>query len=98
ESQIHGGIMLGLNAVAFGAIDISEGQVKQSNFHDYLPLRFHQMPKVEVHIMPSDAPPTGVGEQSTTAIGPAVANAIFNATGDRVRQFPLARQGYVLKS
>jgi len=97
ESQIHGGIMLGLNAAAMGAIDIEEGRVLQSNFHDYVPLRFHQMPKVEVHIMPSDAPSTGVGEQASTAIGPALANAIFDATGQRVRQFPLSRQGFTLK-
>jgi len=55
------------------------------------------MPKVEVHIMPSDAPSTGVGEQASTAIGPALANAIFDATGQRVRQFPLSRQGFTLK-
>ena len=97
ESQIHGGIMLGLNAAAMGAIDIEEGRVLQSNFHDYVPLRFHQMPKVEVHIMPSDAPSTGVGEQASTAIGPALANAIFDATGQRVRQFPLSRHGFTLK-
>ena len=97
ESQIHGGIMLGLNAAALGAIDIEEGKVLQSNFHDYIPLRFHQMPKVEVHIMPSVAPSTGVGEQASTAIGPALANAIFAATGQRVRQFPLSRHGFKLK-
>lgn len=98
ESQIQGGVMLGLNAVAYGAIDLVAGQVQQSNFHDYRPLRFQQMPKVEVHIIESDAPSTGVGEQATTPIAPAVANALFNATGQRVRQFPLDRHGFVLKA
>jgi len=98
EAQIQGGVMLGLNAVAYGAIDMVDGQVQQSNFHDYRPLRFHQMPEVEVHIIQSDAAPTGVGEQATTPIAPAVANALFNATGRRVRQFPLDRHGFTLKA
>ena len=97
QGQIEGGIMLGLNAVAYGAIDVVDGRVVQSNFHDYRPLRMHQMPEVEIHIMPSELPPTGVGEQSTTPIAPAIGNAIFNATGKRVRDFPLDRQGFVLK-
>jgi len=54
------------------------------------------MPKVEVYILPSDEPPTGVGEQATTPIAPAVANALFNATGRRVRRFPLSSQGFNL--
>jgi isoquinoline 1-oxidoreductase beta subunit len=97
QGQIEGGIMLGLNAVAYGAIDVVDGRVVQSNFHDYRPLRMHQMPEVEIHIMPSELPPTGVGEQSTTPIAPAIGNAIFNATGKRVRDFPLDRHGFVLK-
>ena len=56
------------------------------------------MPEVEVHIIQSDAAPTGVGEQATTPIAPAVANALFNATGRRVRQFPLDRHGFTLKA
>ena len=98
EAQIQGGVMLGLNAVAYGAIDLVDGQVQQSNFHDYRALRFNQMPPVEVHIMRSDAPPTGVGEQATTPIAPAVANALFHATGKRTRQFPLDRFGFTLKA
>ena len=97
ESQIQGGIMLGLNAAAFGAIDIEEGAVVQSNFHDYRPLRLNQMPDVEVHIIESEEAPTGVGEQATTPSAPALANALFHATGRRVRQFPLDRHGFTLK-
>ncbi|MDB2509727.1 molybdopterin-dependent oxidoreductase [Pseudomonadales bacterium] len=98
EAQIQGGVMLGLNAVAYGGIDLVDGQVQQSNFHDVRALRFNQMPAVEVHIMQSDAPPTGVGEQATTPIAPAVANALFHATGKRIRQFPLDRHGFTLKA
>ena len=93
EAQVQGGIALGLNAVANGNIDYEAGRIVQSNFHDYLPLRINQMPIIEVHILPSDEPPTGVGEQATAPIAPAVANAIFDATGRRIRSFPLAKHG-----
>ena len=98
ESQIQGGVMLGLNAAAYGAIDIEQGAVVQSNFHDYRPLRLNQMPDVEVHILNSHEAPTGVGEQATTPAAPALANALFAATGRRVRQFPLDRYGFTLRS
>ena len=96
EGQVEGGIALGLGAVAFGQIDIESGQVQQSNFHNYSVLRYPQMPTVEVHILPSDEAPTGVGEQATTPIAPAVANALFRATGKRIRRFPLVSQGFKL--
>lgn len=96
EAQVQGGIALGLNAVATGEIVLQDGRVNQSNFHDYPVFRIPQMPKIEVHIMQSEAPPTGVGEQATTPIAPAVANALFAATGERIRQFPLAKHGYRL--
>jgi isoquinoline 1-oxidoreductase beta subunit len=96
EGQIEGGLAYGLGGVAFGNIDIVNGEVQQSNFHDYPVIRLRQMPKVEVHILPSDEPPTGVGEQATAPIAPAVANALFNATGRRVRRFPLSSQGFNL--
>ncbi len=94
EAQIQGGISLGLSAVHDGNIDLEAGRIVQSNFHDYTVMRIDQMPKIEVHIMASDEPPTGVGEQSTTPIAPAVANALFAATGKRVRSFPLAKHGF----
>jgi len=96
EGQVEGGLAFGLGGAAFGNIDIVNGEVQQSNFHNYPVIRLPQMPKVEVHILPSDEPPTGVGEQATTPIAPAVANALFNATGRRVRRFPLSSQGFNL--
>ena len=96
ESQVQGGIAIGLSAVAFGNIEIVDGRVKQSNFHDYNVLRINQMPEIEVHIIPSEEIPTGVGEQATAPIAPAVANAIFAASGTRVRTFPLSKHGFKL--
>ena len=96
ESQVQGGIAIGISAVAFGNIEIVDGRVKQSNFHDYNVLRINQMPEIEVHIIPSEEIPTGVGEQATAPIAPAVANAIFAASGTRVRSFPLSKHGFKL--
>jgi CO/xanthine dehydrogenase Mo-binding subunit len=77
-----------------GNIDLENGKIVQSNFHDYPVMRIGQMPTIEVHIMDSEEPPTGVGEQATTPIAPAVANALFSATGKRVRSFPLSKHGF----
>ena len=96
ESQVQGGIAIGLSAVAFGNIELINGRVKQSNFHDYNVMRISQMPEIEVHIMPSEKMPTGVGEQATAPIAPAVANAIFAVSGIRVRSFPLSKHGFKL--
>jgi len=73
----------------YGAITVKDGQVEQSNFHDYPVLRIHEMPAVSVHIVPSGEKPTGVGEPATPVIAPAVANALFAATGKRLRALPL---------
>lgn len=89
RAQMEGGIGFGLSAVLHGAITLKEGVVEQSNFHDYLPLRINEMPRVEVHIVPSNEKPTGVGEPGTPPIAPAVANAIFAATGKRIRRLPI---------
>ncbi len=88
-AQMEGGIAFGLGAALYGAITLKEGRVEQSNFNDYRVLRMNEMPKVEVHIVPSNEHPTGVGEPGVAPIGPALANAIFAATGKRVRTFPL---------
>ncbi len=87
-AQMEGGLGYGLSAALHGEITIADGRIEQSNFNDYIPLRIDEMPRVEVHIVPSAAPPTGVGEPATPVIAPAVANAIANATGRRLRQLP----------
>jgi isoquinoline 1-oxidoreductase beta subunit len=89
EAQMQGGIVFGLSAALWGNITFDKGQVQQSNFDNYWVLRISEMPKVEVVIVPSLAPPTGVGEVGVPPIAPAVANAIFAATGIRIRRLPL---------
>jgi isoquinoline 1-oxidoreductase beta subunit len=90
-AQMEGGIGYGLGAALRNAITLTDGRVDQSNFHDYEPLRISDMPAVEVHIVPSTAAPTGVGEPGTPVIAPAVANAILAATGRPVRRLPFTR-------
>ena len=89
RAQMEGGIGFGLSAALHGAITIKDGAVEQSNFHDYPILRINEMPAVDVHIVPSTAAPTGVGEPGTPVIAPAVANALAAATGKRVRTLPM---------
>ena len=91
-AQMEGGIAYGLGAALYNAITLTEGRVDQTNFHDYKPLRMSDMPKVSVHIVPSSRPPTGVGEAGVPPIAPAVANALFAATGKRVRTLPFEGQ------
>ena len=89
EQQIESGIVFGLTAALKGSITIDRGRVEQQNFHQYEVLRIDEMPVVEVHIVPNHNPPGGIGESSTPAIAPAVANAIFAATGKRIRRLPI---------
>ena len=89
EAQMQGGMGFGLSAALLSQLTFKGGRVEQSNFDDYQMLRIDQMPEVEVHIVPSAEPPTGVGEPATPVIAPAVANAVFAATGQRLRQLPL---------
>ena len=91
RAQMEGGIGYGLSAILQEAVTLDGGLVEQSNFHDYVPLRIDEMPEVEVHIVPSTAAPTGVGEPGLPPLGPAVANAIFGATGQRIRSLPLSQ-------
>jgi len=88
-AQMESGITFGLSAALFGAITLKEGRVQQENFHDYPIVRMADMPRVEVHIVPSDDPPGGVGEPGVPPIAPAVANALFAASGARVRSLPI---------
>ena len=92
-AQIEGGALFGLSAALHESVTIREGAVVQSNFHDYRLLRMGEAPPVEVHFLPSVSPPTGVGEPGTPPIAPAVANALFAATGRRERRLPLVRVG-----
>jgi len=91
RAQMEGGIGFGLGAVLYGAITLEDGAVQQSNFDGYRVLRIDEMPAVEVHIVESTEPPTGVGEPGVPPIGPAVANAVFAATGRRIRTLPFSR-------
>jgi isoquinoline 1-oxidoreductase subunit beta len=90
-AQMEGGIGFGLGAVLYGAITLNDGRVEQDNFNAYRVLRINEMPKVEVHIVASAEPPTGVGEPGVAPLGPAVANALFAATGKRIHVLPFSK-------
>ena len=89
QAQVESGVIFGLTAALRGKITIKDGAVEQSNFHDYPLLRMNEVPVVEVHVVPSTSKPTGIGEPGTPPIAPAVANAVFAATGSRLRSLPL---------
>ena len=91
EAQLQGGIVYGLTAALYGEITIDRGRVKQSNFTDYPMLHIEEMPVVEVHVVPSDDKQGGIGEPSVGPIAPAVCNAIFAATGKRIRKLPIGK-------
>ena len=88
---MEGGIGYGLAGAMWSEVTLEAGRVQQRNFDSYRPLRIAEMPAVEVHIVPSGAAPTGVGEPGVPPIAPAVANAFFQLTGQRVRRLPFAR-------
>jgi isoquinoline 1-oxidoreductase beta subunit len=89
-AQVEGGVAYALTAALKGRITLEGGRVKQSNFNDYPMLRMKEMPKVEVHVVASSDPPHGMGEPGVPPLAPAVANAVFQATGTRLRSMPLA--------
>ncbi len=91
-AQMQGGIGFGLSAALYGAITLKDGIVQQVNFDGYASLRLREMPIIEVYIVPSHEAPGGVGDPGTPPIAPAVVNAIFQATGQRLRRLPLAGQ------
>ena len=86
---MEGGIVFGLTAALYGAITLQDGRVQERNFNAYPLLTMKEMPSVEVHILQSSEPPGGVGEPGVPPIAPAVANAIFAATGKRIRRLPI---------
>ena len=89
QAQARSCIVYGLTAAMHGAITIDRGRVQQNNFNDYQMMRFDEMPDVDVHIVSSDGPPTGAGEFVVPPVAPALCNAIFAATGKRVRRLPV---------
>jgi isoquinoline 1-oxidoreductase subunit beta len=94
RAQMEGGIVFGLSAALYGQITLKNGRVQQSNFHEYPVLRMDAMPEVEVHIVPSTEPPSGIGEPGTPLMAAAVCNALFALTGRRLRSLPLTRHGF----
>jgi isoquinoline 1-oxidoreductase beta subunit len=96
QQQLEGAIVYGLSAALHGAITLQDGRVMQSNFNDYPPLRYSEMPLVEVHIVASDQPPSGIGEPGTPPIAPAVANAVFRLTGKRLRRMPFDQESFAV--
>ncbi|WP_017776020.1 xanthine dehydrogenase family protein molybdopterin-binding subunit [Paraburkholderia kururiensis] len=92
EAQIQGGVIFGITAALYGEITIRNGRVEQTNFTDYRMMRIDQTPPIEVHIVKSAEAPGGIGEPGTAALAPAITNAIYAATGKRLRQLPVGRQ------
>jgi isoquinoline 1-oxidoreductase beta subunit len=88
-AQIQSGVIFGITAALYGEITLGNGRVQQSNFDTYQMLRMNEAPAIEVHIIQSSDPPGGMGECGTSLIVPAVANAIFAATGKRLRKMPV---------
>jgi CO/xanthine dehydrogenase Mo-binding subunit len=89
RAQVEGGLIDGLSAALHGEVTVVRGRIQQSNFHDYPLLRMSEAPSIDVRIVPSDRPPTGAGEPPYPPVAPALANAIFAATGARVRTLPI---------
>ena len=89
KAQMEGGIVFGLSAALHDEITFKNGRVEQSNFHDYPMVRMNEMPVVDVHIVDSKEAPGGIGEPGVPPIAPAVWNAVFAATGKRIRTLPI---------
>jgi isoquinoline 1-oxidoreductase beta subunit len=89
-SQLESGIIFGLSAALWGDITLRNGRAQQQNFHEYRVLRLHETPEIDIHLVPSDAAPGGIGETGVPPVAPAVCNAIFAATGKRLRSLPIS--------
>jgi isoquinoline 1-oxidoreductase beta subunit len=92
EAQIQGGLIFGLTAALYSEITIAKGRVQQSNFNNYRMMRINETPTIEVHLVRNDEAPGGIGEPGTSIAGPALANALFAATGVRLRSLPIDRK------
>src|SRR5437867_9017970 len=90
KAQIEGGVVFGISGALWGEITLKHGRVEQSNFHNYRVLRMNEAPAIEVHLIRNGEAPGGIGEPGTAVTAPALANAIFAATGKRIRKLPLA--------
>src|SRR5262249_23704913 len=86
QAQIQSGIIFGVTAALYGEITLKNGRIEQSNFDSYQMLRMNEAPTIEVHVVKSSEPPGGMGETGTSAIVPAIANAVYAATGKRLRK------------
>ena len=91
-AQIQGGVVFGITAILYNQITFSGGRVEQSNFHNYRMLRIDEMPSIEAHIVSSAQDPGGIGEPGTVVVQPAIANAVFAATGVRITRMPIDRK------
>ena len=92
KAQIEGGIIFGISGALYGEVTLKNGRVEQSNFHDVRVLRMNEAPAIEVHLVRNSESPGGIGEPGTAVTAPAIANAVFAATGKRIRKLPLERQ------
>jgi isoquinoline 1-oxidoreductase beta subunit len=89
KAQLEGGIIFGITGALFSEITLKNGRVEQSNFHNYRTLRMNETPVIDVYLVKSVEAPGGIGEPGTSAVAPAVTNAIFAATGKRLRKLPV---------
>ena len=92
QAQMEGGIVFGLSAALHSEVTIKDGRVEQTNFGDYRVLRIHEVPQVDVHIVKSLEAPGGIGEPGTSCVMPALTNAMFAASGTRIRKLPVGEQ------
>ncbi|MFL6707620.1 MAG: molybdopterin cofactor-binding domain-containing protein [Massilia sp.] len=90
RAQVEGAVIFGISGALWGNVTFKDGRVEQSNFHDYRVLRMHETPRIETHIVASNEAPGGMGEPGTSALMPALANAIYAHTGTRIRKLPIA--------
>jgi isoquinoline 1-oxidoreductase beta subunit len=95
ESQIESGIVFGLTAALWGEVTIVGGKVQQTNFNSYRLLRSNELPELDVHLVDSGEAPGGIGEVGVPLVAPALCNAIFAATGKRLRELPIGTQKLV---